>query len=441
MTVSDLAEQLRNGDRRALAKAITLVESQNPDHQESKAELLDRLYSEPRLKTTRLGISGTPGVGKSTLIEAIGTKLIAQGQCVAVLAVDPSSAISRGSILGDKTRMPTLAVSEDAYVRPSPARGGLGGITSATAATITCCEAAGFGFVIVETVGIGQSETAVAGVADLFLLLHSPGAGDELQGIKRGVMELADRVAVTKADGELLPAARRAQAELRSALHLMRPKPGRTMTEVDLVSAVTGEGLDDLLESLVQQHDALQLSGQLQQIRREQALDQLEAAMTDGLRAAAFQTGAPVLRHRLREAVVGNKKAPLAAAIEWLSKEVQLPPPHPTEINAITLGVADMACSIDFYASLGMGIKFRAPDDSFATMTHGDNFVNLEKNEEPGTDWGRVILFVPDPDVIHDRAVKAGWTPEAEPRDAPWGERYFHLRDPDGHELSFARRI
>ncbi len=438
-----LVASLRAGDRRSLAKAITLVESHNPSHQTEAAALLDLLYAhDGSPATTRLGISGTPGVGKSTLIEVIGMGLINRGRRVAVLAVDPSSAISGGSILGDKTRMPQLATSTEAYVRPSPAGGGLGGITSATAAAITCCEAGGFDYIIVETVGIGQSETAVAGVTDFFLLLHSPGGGDELQGIKRGVMELADRVAVTKADGELLPAAKRAQAELRSALHLLRPKPGRGTTEVDLVSALTGDGVVSLLNDLTEQHSGLARSGQLKDLRRTQAMQQFEAAMTEGIRAQAFRMGSPALRTRLQNEVVAGRKAPLAGAIEWLSHEPALPKAdRGTEINAITLGVADMPRSIAFYKALGLELQFRANDDSFATLRHGENFVNLETNEKPSSNWGRVILFVPDPDAMHRLVIGAGFTPETEPRDAPWGERYFHVRDPDGHELSFARKL
>lgn len=438
-----LVANLQTGDRRSLAKAITLVESRNPSHATEAAALLDLLYAQDSLPaTTRLGISGTPGVGKSTLIETIGIRLIAQGWRVAVLAVDPSSAISGGSILGDKTRMPQLATSPEAYVRPSPAGGGLGGITSATAAAITCCEAGGFDYIIVETVGIGQSETAVAGVTDFFLLLHSPGGGDELQGIKRGVMELADRVAVTKADGELLPAAKRAQAELRSALHLLRPKPGRETTEVDLVSALTEDGVDSLLDALTEQHAGLGRSGQLKDLRQTQALQQFEAAMTEGIRAQAFQMGSPALRRKLQDEVGDGRKAPLAGAIEWLQHEPVITAlDRATEINAITLGSADLPRSISFYLALGLELQFRATDVSFATLRHGENFVNLEKNEKPDSNWGRVVLFVPDPDAIHRRVVGAGFTPETEPRDAPWGERYFHVRDPDGHELSFARKL
>ncbi|NNF55469.1 MAG: methylmalonyl Co-A mutase-associated GTPase MeaB [Acidimicrobiales bacterium] len=437
-----LVANLRAGDRRALAKAITLVESRNPAHLTDKAHLLDLLIGGHRpADTTRLGISGTPGVGKSTLIEAFGRRLISQGRRVAVLAVDPSSALSGGSILGDKTRMPELAISPDAYVRPSPAGGGLGGITSATAATITCCEAGGFDYIIVETVGIGQSETAVAGVTDLFLLLHSPGGGDELQGIKRGVMELADRVAVTKADGELLPAAKRAQAELRSALHLLRPKPGREPTEVDLVSARTGDGVDNLLLALTHQHTGLSRSGALKELRETQVRQQFEEAMTDGIRARAFRIGSPALRNKLQIEVEAGRKAPMAGAIEWLAHEPIQPTDRATEINAITLGVAEMTRSIAFYQALGLELQFRANDNGFATFRHGRNFINLEKNERPGSNWGRVVLFVPDPDAIHKLVVGAGFTAETEPQDAPWGERYFHVRDPDGHELSFARKL
>ncbi len=280
--IADLARGVREGDRRSLARAITVVESSNDRDLPVKSELLDELLHTGR-PTIRIGISGTPGVGKSTLIERLGMVLIANGKRVAVLAVDPTSARTGGSILGDKTRMPQLAVHPDAYVRPSAAGFGLGGITAATASAVQVCEAAGYDIVLVETVGVGQSETAVSEVTDLFLLLHSPGGGDELQGIKRGVMELADRVCVTKADGDLLPAATLAQAELRSALHLMRPKPGREMTPVGMCSAATGDGVEELIDGLLAQHHTLSASSELATLRRSQSQLQFRRALDAGL--------------------------------------------------------------------------------------------------------------------------------------------------------------
>ncbi len=218
-----LAEHLVAGDRRALARAITLVESTRADHRSDAAALLDEVL--PRTGgSIRIGISGAPGVGKSTFIEAFGSQLVEDGHKVAVLAVDPSSSRSGGSILGDKTRMEKLARLDNAYIRPSPSGGAVGGVARRTREAVLVCEAAGFDTVVVETVGVGQSETEVENMVDTFVLLVVPGGGDELQGIKRGVMELADLVVVTKADGALLPLAQHAAADYRNALHLLRNK-------------------------------------------------------------------------------------------------------------------------------------------------------------------------------------------------------------------------
>ena len=441
-SVADLISGIVTGDRRSLAQAITLVESAKLGDIDQKVELLDRVTQRapsPSM-TFRLGVSGTPGVGKSTLIETLGMRLIERGHRVAVLAVDPSSARTRGSILGDKTRMPQLAVHPNAFVRPSPAGGGLGGITGSTAAAVSVCEAAGYDIVIVETVGIGQSETAVADVTDLFLLLHSPGGGDELQGIKRGVMELADRVAVTKADGDLLPAATRAGAELRSALHLMRPKPGRGMTPVDLCSAVTGEGLEDLLDGLFAQHAELESTGELQNLRVDQGNLQFQRALDEGVKR---RTVDDIRLRNLRGFVIGEmnsgKMSPAGAAHHVLSTTTAAP----TELNAITLVVRSMERSVLFYEALGFPVIFGGPAAPFTSLQHGNNFLNLQL-EIDGPElvhWGRPVFFVPDPDHVHRAAVSAGLTPHAEPQDASWGERYFHITDPDGHELSFARRL
>lgn len=439
--VGALLEGLRAGSRRHLARAITLVESNRPDHIPMKARLLDGLETgDAEQRSIRVGVSGTPGVGKSTLIDAVGLDLLRRGHRVAVLAVDPSSARSGGSILGDKTRMPSLAVAADAFVRPSPSGIGLGGITGSTAAAVSLCEAAGFDLVLVETVGVGQSEIAVAGVTDLFLLLHAPGGGDELQGIKRGVMELADRVAVTKADGDLHPAARRAAVELRSALHLMRPKPGRGQTPVDLVSAAEGTGIAELIDGLLDQHAHLVSSGELARLRAEQRRAQLWRSFDEGLRRRGAD--GPRFERSVTDAeaaVLARRRSPQSAALDVLAEAGRAD----TEINAITLAVADMDRSLAFYRRVGMPIEFRAEDDSFTTLRHGGNYVNLQRDPAhcPPHIWGRVILWVPDPDEIHRRLTDAGYPTESDPADASWGERYFHVRDPDGHELSFARRL
>ncbi|MGV3759168.1 MAG: methylmalonyl Co-A mutase-associated GTPase MeaB, partial [Actinomycetota bacterium] len=239
MSVSALAAAIREGDRRALARAITLVESTRSDHRAEAIDLLDEVLPATGA-SMRIGISGVPGAGKSTLVEALGLRAIDAGHRVAVLAVDPSSSVSGGSILGDKTRMAELGRHPDAYIRPSPSSGVLGGVARRTRESILLCEAADFDVVIVETVGVGQSEVAVADLVDLFVLVASPAGGDELQGIKRGIMELADVIVVNKADGDLRAAANRAAADLRHAAHLLRPKrPGGTV-EVTTCSALTG---------------------------------------------------------------------------------------------------------------------------------------------------------------------------------------------------------
>ncbi len=242
-TAAALASALTGGDRRALARAITLIESTRSDHRAEAEELLALLL--PRTgKAVRIGVSGAPGVGKSTFIESFGLYLLEQGHRLAVLAVDPSSPLSGGSILGDKTRMQELARDERAFIRPSPTAGTLGGVARRTREAGLACEAAGFDVVLMETVGVGQSETAVADMVDLFVLILPPAGGDELQGIKKGIVELADLILVNKADGDLEPAANRAVAEYLAAVHMLRPSNAGWMTPVLKVSALHRRGLD-----------------------------------------------------------------------------------------------------------------------------------------------------------------------------------------------------
>jgi LAO/AO transport system kinase len=252
VTTPPLAAGVVQGDRRALAKAITLTESTREDHRAQADELLNALLAQTG-KSLRLGVSGVPGVGKSTFIESLGLYLIALGHRVAVLAVDPSSSLSGGSILGDKTRMERLSVNEAAFIRPSPTSGALGGVTETTREALLLCEAAGFDVVIVETVGVGQSETAVAGMTDLFLLLQLPNAGDDLQAIKRGVMELADIVAINKADLDDA-AATRAQAQITSALRVFgfHGKADHHAVPVLKLSALQQQGLAELWQTVQQ---------------------------------------------------------------------------------------------------------------------------------------------------------------------------------------------
>jgi LAO/AO transport system kinase len=267
---SSLAQAVIEGDRRALARAITLVESTREDHRADAAALLDELLPQTG-RAARIGISGAPGAGKSMFIEALGVKLCEAGHTVAVLAVDPTSRRSGGSILGDKTRMEVLARQPGAYIRPSPSGGALGGVARRTREAMLVCEASGFDVVLVETVGVGQSETEIDDMVDTFVLLVAPGGGDELQGIKRGVMELADVVAITKADGALLSVANQAAADHRHALHLLRPKHELWTPEVVLTSALTGEGIDEVWSAVLRHRDVLTSTGTLEQRRSRQA--------------------------------------------------------------------------------------------------------------------------------------------------------------------------
>ena len=242
---SDLASGIRAGDRATLARAITLIESKRADHRKTAHLLVQDLLAQTG-KAVRLGITGAPGAGKSTTIDALGTHLTAQGHKVAVLAVDPSSTRTGGSILGDKTRMSRLAVDPNAFIRPSPSSGTLGGVAAKTRETMLLCEAAGYDVLIVETVGVGQSETTVADMTDFFLVLMVAGAGDELQGLKKGIVELADMIAVNKSDGDNIGRARVAAGDYRAALHILAPRSLNWSPPVITYSALTGDGISGL---------------------------------------------------------------------------------------------------------------------------------------------------------------------------------------------------
>lgn len=268
-SAEDLAERLAQGDRAALARSITLAESKRPDHRLAARRLLRAVL--PRTGSAlRVGITGVPGVGKSTAIDALGTRLTAQGRKVAVLAVDPSSTRTGGAILGDKTRMARLAADPNAFIRPSPTSGTLGGVAARTRETTLLCEAAGFDVILVETVGVGQSETAVADLTDFFLVLMLPGAGDELQGLKKGIIERADMIAVNKADGDGAARASAAAAEYRAALHILTPASPSWTPPVITVSGLTGLGLDDLWAKVLDHRARLEGSGELRAKRRAQ---------------------------------------------------------------------------------------------------------------------------------------------------------------------------
>ena len=269
-TTQNLVSDILDGDRRALAKGITLIESTRPDHRDLAANLLEVLM--PATGTAfRIGISGAPGVGKSTFIEAFGNYLIDNGHRVAVLAVDPTSAVSGGAILGDKTRMQTLAVRDAAFIRPSAAGATLGGVTRRTRESLLLCEAAGFDIILVETVGVGQSETAVASMTDAFLLMLLPAAGDDLQGIKRGIMELADIILVNKADGEQRNMAFQTRADYRAALPFIQPRHRSWKTSVSTCSALEQQGMDEVWEKLQALRHALTDSGEWLLQRADQA--------------------------------------------------------------------------------------------------------------------------------------------------------------------------
>ena len=261
---------MRRGQRRALARAITLIESTRSDHRQAAEALLGELLPDTG-RSIRLGVSGVPGVGKSTLIERLGLHIVAAGHKVAVLAVDPSSPRTGGSILGDKTRMEELSRSADAYIRPSPAGRTLGGVARRTREAVLACEAAGFDVIIVETVGVGQSETAVADLVDMFVLLLAPGGGDDLQGIKRGIVELADALVITKADGDLASAAERARADYAQALRLLSPASADWTPPVIKCSAVTGEAIGEIWAAVERFHSSTDKSGALRARRAEQA--------------------------------------------------------------------------------------------------------------------------------------------------------------------------
>jgi LAO/AO transport system kinase len=277
-----LANRVLEGNRRALAQAITLIESTRPDHRAAASALLQRLMPHAG-NSIRLGISGSPGVGKSTFVEALGNHIIDAGHRVAVLTVDPSSAISGGSILGDKTRMELLSRRPEAYIRPSPSGNTLGGVTRRSREALILCEAAGFDVIIVETVGVGQSETKVADMTDMFVLLLLPGGGDELQGIKRGIMELADLILINKADGELQALAGRSAAEYRNALSLLHPRSADWKVEVQTCSARDGVGIAEAWEAALRHHDVLEASKQLGVRRAAQARAWMWSEVNDSL--------------------------------------------------------------------------------------------------------------------------------------------------------------
>lgn len=315
-----LGREVRSGDRRALARAITLIESARTDDRVTGNALLAQLAPHAG-RSIRVGVSGVPGVGKSTLIEGLGNHVIDAGHRVAVLAVDPSSAVSGGSILGDKTRMETLSRRPEAFIRPSPSRGTLGGVTRHTRETMLLVEAAGFDVVLVETVGVGQSETAVSGMTDMFLLLLLPAAGDELQGIKRGIVELADLVVVNKADGELSAVASRAAADYRNALRLLQPRWEDWEVQVETCSALEGHGIDSIWAVVETFRNQREASGDLARVRARQSVTWLWSELSENLLELMRQDEA--LKQQiaaLEKAVATGDASPRVAAFQLINE-------------------------------------------------------------------------------------------------------------------------
>jgi LAO/AO transport system kinase len=314
-----LAAGVVAGDRALLARAITLIESTREDHQQVAQDLLQRLLPKTG-KAIRVGITGVPGVGKSTAIDQLGMNLIAAGHKVAVLAIDPTSKRTGGAILGDKTRMARLSQSRQAFIRPSPTSGTLGGVARRTRETISLVEAAGFDIVIVETVGVGQSETTVADMVDFFLVLLLAGAGDELQGIKRGVIELADMIAVTKSDGDNIERAGRAAAELRGALNILTPRDQDWTPSVLTISAQEDRGLDNLWDKVLEHRRIKIASGELEMRRSQQRVTWMRDMLTDRLTSLLRTNTAVAENMRALEAkVAAGSLAPTRAVSEALA--------------------------------------------------------------------------------------------------------------------------
>ncbi len=312
-----LAQRLIAGDRAALARAITRVESTRADHQAEARALITAVMGQTG-KAWRIGLTGVPGVGKSTMIERLGRYLTAQGRKVAVLAVDPSSQRTKGSILGDKTRMGDLAVDKNAFIRPSPSAGTLGGVARKTRESLLLCEAAGFDVVLIETVGVGQSETVVADMVDVFVALMLPGAGDELQGIKKGLLELAEILFVNKADGENQTRARRAARDLAAALHLFAPVSPHWSPAVLTGSGLTGEGIEKLWDTVTAHRKALDQAGALTQRRRDQQVRWLWSMVEDRV-LESFKADPSVTAAAARlEHAVAEGRLPASEAAERL---------------------------------------------------------------------------------------------------------------------------
>lgn len=324
MDIEQLTPKILAGDRRALARAITLVESGREDHRAQASALLSAL-AEHKRQALRIGLSGTPGVGKSTFIETFGMMLIGMGLRVAVLAVDPSSTRSGGSILGDKTRMERLSREKNAFIRPSPSQSHLGGVARRSREAVALCEAAGFDVVLIETVGVGQSETVVAEMSDLFVLLLAPAGGDELQGVKRGIMEMADLILVNKADGALKPVASRTCADYAGALRLLRKRPQdpEGFPKALMVSAVEEHGLEQAWAEMQALIAWRRENGHWQQRREAQACYWFEQEVRQALLARLQTPAAQAAMAELSAQVAAGALTPAAAAGQMLNQHLQ----------------------------------------------------------------------------------------------------------------------
>ncbi|SDI37567.1 methylmalonyl-CoA mutase metallochaperone MeaB [Alteribacillus persepolensis] len=322
LSVEEYVQGVLSRDRAVMSRAITLIESNAPKHFDKAQEVLKRLMPYTG-KALRAGISGVPGAGKSTLIERFGTMLCEKGHQLAVLAVDPSSSVSKGSILGDKTRMETLSKHPNAYVRPSPSGGALGGVARKSRETMLICEAAGYDVIFVETVGVGQSEWTVRSMVDFFLVLMLTGGGDELQGMKKGIMEMADAIYINKADGNNKQKARNTRAEYRRLLHFLQPATPGWKTKVDTISALTGEGMDELWDVMTEYEANMKASGILEKRRKDQLAEWMETLIEDELKRSFYENDdvkqqLPVLKN---DVTAGNR--PLAQAVKQLMEAYQ----------------------------------------------------------------------------------------------------------------------
>ena len=316
---SSLSAGIRAGDRAVLARAITLIESKRADHRNEAHQLVQEVLPLTG-KAVRLGITGAPGAGKSTTIDALGSYLTDKGHKVAVLAVDPSSTRTGGSILGDKTRMPKLAIDQHAFIRPSPSSGTLGGVAAKTRETMLICEAAGYDVMMVETVGVGQSETTVADMTDFFLVLMVAGAGDELQGLKKGIVELADMIAVNKADGDNVERAKVAAADYRGALNILAPRSATWSPPVVTYSALTGKGIAELWAQVITHKDKMTASGELAARRREQQVKWMWTMLEERLTARLRGDAAVRAKLKSAEAAVAAGKLAPTLAVEEIAK-------------------------------------------------------------------------------------------------------------------------